>query len=149
MTGEKNLPRGLRNCNPGNIRLDPGITWQGAVAGDDPDFVTFSSFVWGVRAMGKILLSYRERDGISTLRGMVTRWAPPSENNTSSYLSDMSKFVGISPDEVLPSPLDKATLLLLVRGFCWQENGRAACEGVLLTTDLTQGAALALGLPNG
>lgn len=53
-TFQKVLPRGLRNNNPGNIRLST-TKWQGEVKGPDPVFCTFRSMPYGYRALMKVL----------------------------------------------------------------------------------------------
>ena len=80
------LPRGLRNRNPGNIRRS-AVRYKGETESDDAAFKTFASTAWGYRAMFVLLHTYRVRHRIATLRGMIARWAPPSENDTDAYLT--------------------------------------------------------------
>lgn len=81
------MTRGIRNCNPLNIRRSSDH-WRGLRSTqDDPEFCQFVAPVWGVRAAFRILLSYQKRVGRPlTIREIITRWAPPSENNTASYV---------------------------------------------------------------
>ncbi len=52
------LPRGVRNNNPGNIRL--GIAWNGlAPEQTDPDFCQFITPQFGIRALCIVLLTYQ------------------------------------------------------------------------------------------
>ncbi len=89
--------RGLRNNNPGNIRR--GIDWQGmAERQPDPEFVTFQSPVYGIRAMNKILKTYATKYGLNTVRGIINRWAPPSENDTDAYVAAVAEALGVDPD---------------------------------------------------
>jgi len=56
--GIEKLPRGIRNKNPGNIKL--GTDWDGlADEQSDPTFCIFKEAVWGIRALMRILLVYR------------------------------------------------------------------------------------------
>jgi len=56
--GTEKLPRGIRNKNPGNIKL--GTDWDGlASEQSDPVFCVFNESVWGIRALMRILLVYR------------------------------------------------------------------------------------------
>ena len=71
------LPRGLRNRNPGNIRRS-AVRYKGETESDDAAFKAFASTAWGYRAMFVLLHTYRVRHRIATLRGMIARWAPPS-----------------------------------------------------------------------
>ena len=80
------MSRGLENCNPGNIRLSR-VRYQGEVRPSrDPEFRQFESLAWGYRAIFVLLDTYRRRYGLDTLRGMLSRWAPPSENRTDAYI---------------------------------------------------------------
>ena len=93
------LPRGVRNCNPGDIDRD-GTVWQGMAAdqsGDDR-FVVFVSAEYGIRALVRILISYQENDHCTTIRQMINRWAPRTENNTGAYVSFVAGRMGISAD---------------------------------------------------
>ena len=80
------LPRGLRNRNPGNIRRS-AVRYKGETKSDDAAFKTFASTAWGYRAMFVLLHTYRVRHRIATLRGMIARWAPicaPSSGEAAS-----------------------------------------------------------------
>ena len=60
------LPRGLRNRNPGNIRRS-AVRYKGETKSDDAAFKTFASTAWGYRAMFVLLHTYRVRHRIATL----------------------------------------------------------------------------------
>ena len=95
----KNAARGVRNNNPGNIKRT-GDNWLGLRSvQSDPVFFQFDEPVYGIRALGKLLLNYESRYGLSTLRGIISRFAPSSENHTESYLRFVSDQLGIGPDE--------------------------------------------------
>lgn len=90
--------RGIRNNNPGNIRH--GDNWLGR-ADSQPDqaFITFESPEYGVRAMARILRNYQTKYGLSTVRGLISRWAPPIENNTGAYVDHVAHMLGVGADE--------------------------------------------------
>ncbi len=85
--------RGIRNKNPGNIRYNQANNWEGQTGKDDAGFVIFSEAKWGIRAMGKTLDSYRAR-GVLTIRDIISRWAPSSENNTQAYINSVVAQIG-------------------------------------------------------
>ena len=114
-------PRGIRNNNPGNIVRTSGA-WEGEVAGQDAKFKTFATPEQGIAAVGRNLLSY-EGKGLNTISGIINRWAPPSENNTSEYVSTVSKALGVSPDAKLDMK-DPAVLTSLTRAIIKHENGQ-------------------------
>ena len=89
-----NETRGFRNNNPGNIRH--GEKWYGlAEKQTDPDFCQFESVEYGIRAMFKILQTYHEKHGLKTIREIITRLAPPSENDTEAYIKGVEEQVGL------------------------------------------------------
>lgn len=84
--------RGIRNNNIGNIRVSKD-QWEGAT-GDDGAFVTFDTPDSGVRALAKNLMSYG-RQGYDSIEKIINRWAPPSENDTQSYINSVVAATGI------------------------------------------------------
>lgn len=95
------MSRGLRNNNPGNIRHD-GTRWQGErIPSTDPSFKQFTSMAYGYRAMFKLLTNYARLHGCQTIRKIISRWAPPSENDTAAYIATVSRLTGIAPDQTI------------------------------------------------
>lgn len=95
-----NAPRGIRNNNPGNIRAGKFSESMGAVGSDDKGFAIFADMQTGMQATMALLKSYASR-GFDTIRKVISRWAPGSENDTQAYIADVAKKLGISPDQVL------------------------------------------------
>jgi flagellar biosynthesis/type III secretory pathway M-ring protein FliF/YscJ len=123
--GGSSLPRGMRNNNPGNLVLTY-IPWKGKVPNyDNTDgrFEQFTDYHWGIRAMIKDIQS-DIRSGKNTIRKLITEYAPAHENNTASYISNLSQQTGIGPDEVI-SP-SKSTMRPVVMEIARIENGRDA-----------------------
>lgn len=113
-------PRGLRNNNPLNIRHDADL-FQGEIKGNDKLFKTFSSMPYGYRAAFVILATYLSK-GYNTIEKIISRWAPPSENNTRAYISTVVKYSGVAADEVLTAASgDK--YILIVSAMSFVENG--------------------------
>lgn len=111
-------PRGIRNNNPGNIRLTAD-RWQGMAAEqNDASFVQFTSPEYGIRAMVIILEKYR-RTGRNSVRKIITRWAPATENDTDAYINFVSSSVGVDPDEKLTD----ADMSKLIAAIIKHENG--------------------------
>ena len=115
------LPRGLRNNNPGNIDRKAGTTWRGMSADQSTDsrFVVFEAPEWGIRAIARVLKSYRAR-GVDTLREVITTWAPPTENDTVSYITQVARVTGLSPDD----PVTDGHLPSLIAAIIQHENGQ-------------------------
>lgn len=140
------LTRGYRNNNPGNI--EAGIGFQGET-GSDGRFAKFNTPEMGYRALGKNLLTYKNKHGLDTIRGIISRWAPPNENDTEAYISYVSKQMGISPDQKLDMK-DQGILSGLIKNISVQENGYQRHDNSVIEA----GASLALGgqgtpLPDG
>lgn len=116
------LPRGIRNKNPGNIRLSRD-KWQGLAAKQlDKDFFQFISYEYGLRALARVLLTYQGKHGLDTVRKLIGRWAPPNENDTGAYARAVAKAMGVKLDD--PVNLgDHATMLALVKAIVMHENG--------------------------
>lgn len=114
-------PRGIHNNNPGNIRKTT-TEWRGEIQGDDPEFETFATPEDGIRALAKILLNYQRKYGLKTVRQMISRWAPPTENNTESYINAVAAKMGVGPDN--PFVLDGMLLVLMVDSIIRHENGQ-------------------------
>ena len=118
MTGRIRTPRGYRNNNPLNIRKTE-TRWQGQIDGDDKDFCTFVSPVYGWRAALIILMrTYRKR-GWNTIQEIIAHWAPDNENDTAAYTRNMVRLTGIPPDRVL----NMADYMPLAKAMARFENG--------------------------
>lgn len=134
--------RGIRNMNPGNIRL--GESWLGLrMKQTDPDFCQFTSMIYGCRALLKLLRTYVEKRGCTTIRKVIERWAPPSENDTSSYVLSVAAACRRDPDERLPVDVDPLIYLDLARAIARHECGPEA-EGIW--DDVWEAAAKEAGL---
>ena len=109
------IPRGIRNNNPLNIRRSKA-DWQGllkpgtdkeltsgrlssgsadskqasVVTHYDAEFCQFESMFYGFRAAFKLLFSYYYKHGLRTVKGIINRWAPSSDGNDCNVYS---KFV--------------------------------------------------------
>ena len=126
--------RGIRNNNPGNIDFNSRNAWQGQLGLEagvaKPRFARFDTPENGIRALGKLLLNYRGKDGmpgvgrpgIDTPLEFIGRWAPSSENNTQAYAQAIAKRLGVgvrdSIDISRPQVLREAVVGIIVH-----ENG--------------------------
>lgn len=129
--------RGLRNNNPGNIRH--GADWDGLAPDQtDPAFCCFVSPEYGIRAMARIFSNYQLRHGLRTVRELISRWAPPVENDTDAYAAHVAEALGVDPDE----PVDvREHLTDLVAVTIRHENGMQPFSAELIE----KGVAMAFG----
>jgi hypothetical protein len=129
-------PRGIRNYNPGNIRHANGIRWQGmATTQHDNQFVQYLNPRWGIRAMARVLITYQDKrlaangTRIDTVREIVERWAPPTENNTDAYVTNVARALGLNPDAETIDVYHFDTLRALVTAIIRHENGPGPLPG--------------------
>jgi hypothetical protein len=116
------MSRGLRNNNPGNIRRS-SVRYRGEVVPSaDPAFKQFETIVWGYRALFMLLHTYRKKHGLNTLREMIARYAPPTENDTGGYLRAVSARTGIPADRPLQT-LDGTAMIPVASAISRVENG--------------------------
>lgn len=93
-TGTANAPSVATNVAPitnlGNIRPQ----------GQSTGFQTFNTPEEGLAAIDKNLQSYGQK-GVNTLEGIISRWAPPNENDTAALIANASKRLGLDPKQPL------------------------------------------------
>lgn len=119
---KKPIPRGIRNCNPLNIRI--GNVWLGEVPNPtDNEFEQFVSMFYGLRAGFIILRRYIRRYHLTTVPDIISRWAPGSENNTVKYIDTVCQLSGIAPDTQIKYE-DEETLVNLVDAMILVECGQ-------------------------
>lgn len=119
------MSRGLVNRNPGNIRHSAS-RYRGEVRPSrDPAFKEFESIEWGYRAIFVTLNTYRRKYGLTTIRGMISRWAPPSENSTEAYIRAVCDRTGLTAEELIDTRR-KGQMIPLVAAISEVENGEKA-----------------------
>ena len=115
--------RGLRNNNPLNIRHNAD-NFKGEIKGRDTSFKTFSSMPYGYRAAFVTLGTYLSR-GWNTIEKIITKWAPPTENNTESYIAHVERWSGVPRNKELTAR-DGSDYILIVAAMSFVENGQNA-----------------------
>lgn len=125
------LSRGLRNCNPGNIRITKD-KWQGLrEVQSDKSFFQFTEMCWGYRALMRTLQNYRRRHNCNTIADFIKRWAPENENNTSGYIIRVCSEMQV-PSMFVPDVDDKNTMCAFAAAISQVENGvPAVMEDIL------------------
>ena len=124
-----NLPRGIRNNNPGNILVNPGFAWRGQTGVDSDGYLLFSAPVYGLRAICILWVNYREYHGCVTIRDYISRWAPPVSNNTEAYIRFVCSCLGIGPNEAVDIHACSKSILEAIVTF---ENGEQPYSDRLL-----------------
>lgn len=112
--------RGLKNNNPGNIRKNSEIFLYEIEPSGDPSFKQFKTMEAGIRAIFVILNTYKNKYGINTIGGIITRWAPCSDgNNTDLYISHVEQWTGINRQKALAENDYKKVVKAIIK----QETG--------------------------
>ncbi len=101
----------ISNNNPGNIRAD-GTAWKGQT-GIGGGFVTFKDMAYGVLAFVINAVNSLKQKG--TLGAYISGYAPPTENNTGSYIDFVSRATGINSASVYPISRDSLRTLAIAQ----------------------------------
>jgi hypothetical protein len=115
------LPRGIRNNQPGNIRIS-NIPWKGKVPfseNTDGSFEQCYRMVDGIRMLMKDIITKIGK--YHTVEGIISVYAPSNENDTGAYIKSVCDRTGFERDEVLTP--DEETIKKLVYAISYHENG--------------------------
>lgn len=120
----QNLPRGLRNNNPLNIRIS-SIQWQGKIAENtDGAFEQFISIEYGLRAGLVNIRTYIKRDRLDSISVIIPKWAPALDgNDVRAYVRLVSNKSGVPATRRL-SYNDRFELCHIVWAMAWVECGQ-------------------------
>jgi hypothetical protein len=119
-SGTRGNTRAERNNNPGNLEFRGQ---NGAVPEEgEGRFAKFQSASDGVAALVRQLQLYGNR-GLDSIKEIVEKYAPASENDTQAYIAALTKKLGVGANDTLDLN-DPGTLSGLVRGISKHEAGR-------------------------
>ena len=122
------MTRGMRNCNPLNIRRVAGTKWKGqSTTQSDNAFVQFESMEWGIRAAFVLLRTYSVKYRVNCVADIIKKWAPPSENNTDRYIKNVCFWTGFGGLQ----RLTEKDWPLLVWAMARQECGEVLSEEII------------------
>jgi hypothetical protein len=107
-------PAPIRNNNPGAMM-------PGGKLAQYPDMQS------GLAALDGNLSSYGKQ-GVNTIAGVISKWAPQNENDTQAYIKDVSQRLGIPPNQKidLSNPLQRQALSTAI---ALHENGPSGVFG--------------------
>lgn len=123
------MPKNL--CNPGNIKKNKeSLKFQG-VSKEQPHkrFLKFNDEVWGLRALARILVTYKDKYKINTLEKAISRYAPPEENPTEKYIEFVSDKSGFPRNQELDFHLYEHTVPI-IKAMVRFEQGEQPCTDV-------------------
>ena len=93
--------RNWRNNNPGNIQYGDFARANGAI-GTDGRFAVFPTLDAGKNAMQKLLFNSSGYRGL-TIGQAISKYAPPSENNTQKYTETVTRALGLPANTPMSS----------------------------------------------
>lgn len=114
--------------NPGNIRYNPAI--PGIIGKTEKGFSVFASEPDGLKAILYLLNLYYTKYGLTTIRGIINRYAPPTENKTSVYAQFVAKQSGFGLDQ----KLSKSDLWKLIKPMVKMESGKDLDSGYIASS---------------
>lgn len=120
-------PRAIRNNNPLNLRRSAD-KWLGMSANQsDPHFVQFDSVLYGFRAAIVNMATHISKDSRillpTTISSEITRWAPPSENNSIAYIQQVCSITHLRYDKILRIE-DKPTIVAVIQAMAYVESSQ-------------------------
>ena len=130
----KGIPRGVRNQNPLNLRKSAD-KWQGlSPVQADAEYLSFVDAHHGIRAGARNLLTYYRKYKLSTVQGIVSRWAPPEDDNdTAAYVSSVCASLGVAAEDGLDLE-DPSVLAALVTAMIRVECGSVPYDNETIRT---------------
>lgn len=110
--------------NPLNLRYSAKNQWLGQV-GELKGFCVFKNEAYGFRAAFKNVCTYL-RQGCDTIEKIVSRWAPPCENQTEQYINFVADDVMIDRDRTLhiQSIHGYWEIIMILRAMAKMESGK-------------------------
>jgi hypothetical protein len=126
-TLHQRAPRPVRLNNPCAIRIS-SIPWQGKIVPSaDPEFETFESPFFGIRAAARNFLTYFEKYKLNTVTGLIGRHAPSNENDTAAYIHEVCQETGFAASEQLDLG-EPETLFDIVKAVMHYESGQVCAN---------------------
>ncbi|PIJ43330.1 hypothetical protein [Tatumella sp. OPLPL6] len=123
--------RNFRNNNFGNLNF---VGQEGAVLEDTPGkgqarFARFATPEDGFRALANQVSSYANGTSkaagyqqLNTVQDIISKWAPPNENDTGKYIQTISASLGVKPTDKI-NTADPQVMTKLIRAISTYEGG--------------------------
>ncbi len=115
------LPRGLRNNNPGNL-VRSNNAWLGKIPYNqslDSRFEQFIELRYGIRALMRDIYSDYTKKNKKTVVELINEFAPDFENNTAAYINTVVKIIGSN----LIGELTQDKMIAICKAIIYVENG--------------------------
>lgn len=136
--------RNYRNNNLGNLVFanQEGAALEAPNAKGEQRFARFNTPEEGIRALANQVSSYYNGTSaaagyqkLQTVSSIISKWAPPRENNTNQYIDNVSKYLGVSPNEKIDVS-NPEVMTQLVRAIATKEGGNPAVNNEFIKNAL-------------
>ncbi|EIG4988001.1 transglycosylase [Escherichia coli] len=136
--------RNYRNNNLGNLVFanQEGAALEAPNAKGEQRFARFNTPEEGIRALANQASSYYNGTSaaagyqkLQTVSSIISKWAPPKENNTNQYIDNVSKYLGVSPNEKIDVS-NPEVMTQLVRAIATKEGGNPAVNNEFIKNAL-------------
>lgn len=133
-------PRGIRNNNPGNVRVSSSA-WAGKVplaSNTDGTFEQFTDPLYGLRVIAYLLLKYQRDKNKKTIRALIEEpggWAPVNnaDKNPATYGDTVAAAVGLRETDYVDL-WNGNTLAGIVAAIVKFENGEQPYPDTLIAS---------------
>jgi hypothetical protein len=115
------LPRGIRNNNPGNL-VRSNNAWLGKIPYSQSTDIKFEQFIelrYGIRALMRDIYSDYTKKNKKTVIEIISEFAPSFENNTEAYINTVVKMIGSN----VIGELTQDKMISLCKAIVLVENG--------------------------
>ncbi len=126
----QDLPLGMRQNNPGNLRKPYGLATAPAIVNGYAKFTTLAD---GCESLAKLVFDYYSVHRLLYLPQFVQRYAPASENDVQAYINGMAQFLHLDLRTVAVTDLrlDRAWFALdFIRALIRMECGAPKADWV-------------------
>lgn len=122
--GKNASTRGNALNNPTNLNFAGQDGAMKEVGNGQARFAAFATPEEGIRAAGNNLLTYQKKNGMLSVREIISKWAPPNENDTGAYIAKVAKTLGpdVTPETKVDAT-DPAITSKLITAIATYENG--------------------------
>lgn len=135
------MPRGIRNNNPGNIRINQSSNWKGKVTQQNntdgiiwevdgekkllilKDYEQFIDITFGIRAMIIFIKTCQTKYGINTIEGLINVYYPHNKKMVESFIKFLEKNTMIQRNYEF-SYRDYDRMFRIVRWICKWNTGQ-------------------------
>lgn len=141
LQGKQPSGSGVNQFNVGNVRPK----------GQSTGFEQPANYAAGIKLMDDNLKAYGEKHGIDTLRGIISRWAPPKDekgnviNDTEAYIKNVAQRTGLDPDQKIDL-LNPVVRHVLSGPMILQEKGGKSIFAMAPATTQVGGGKPSVGL---